>query len=361
MAGLLEFLGSNTAAILTAGGLLIGIAFGATASATNFCVMGAIADRRNFGSNGRLGAVALAAAVAIVLTQALAAHAIVDLSRSMYLAPRVNWAGAILGGLVFGAGMVYAGGCASRALVRAGGGDLRAAMVLLTLAIAAFATISGVLAPLRASFETMTALDLAGSGIVPSLDGLAGAAGLAPELARSGGALVLVLPLALFALVQARVLSTPVNLWGGIAVGLLVTAGWLLTGMAFDEFDVRPLAPGSLSFVRPVADAIDWLQRSTALGLPGFGAATIFGTLAGSFLHAHLTGRSRFAGFADARDAVRHLGGAAAMGIGGVFALGCSIGQGVTGLSTLSVHSLLAGAAIYSGARLALARLEREV
>jgi hypothetical protein len=131
--------------------------------------------------------------------------------------------------------------------------------------------------------------------------------------------------------------------------------------MTYDEMAVRPLPPASLSFVRPVADTFDWLERSTALGLPGFGAATVFGALSGSALASITARRFHLTGFADTDDFLRHLGGAAAMGAGGVLALGCSIGQGITGLSTLSVQSLIAAASIAAGALLALARLERSL
>ncbi len=112
--------------------------------------------------------------------------------------------------------------------------------------------------------------------------------------------------------------------------------------------------------MRPVADAIDWLQRSTALGLPGFGAASVFGVLLGAAFAARLAGQFRISGFSDAQDVKRHLFGAVAMGAGGVLALGCSIGQGITGISTLSLQSLLAAASIFAGAWLALGRLERD-
>ena len=148
---------------------------------------------------------------------------------------------------------------------------------------------------------------------------------------------------------------------GGASVGILVAIGWLATGLAYNEMDVSPAAPASLSFVRPVADTVDWIARATALGLPGFGAATVIGTLIGSLWSALAHGRFRLQGFANNDDMLRHLGGALAMGVGGVLALGCSIGQGITGLSTLSVQSIIAAASILTGAVMALRRLERQL
>mgnify|MGYP000938772454 CR=1 FL=1 len=158
MTALSTFLRSEPDVLLAAGGFIVGVGFGAAASASNFCVMGALADWRSSGHRARLGAVALAAAVAVAGAQILDAAGFVTLSRSMYLAPQLNWAGALLGGLLFGAGMVYAGGCASRNVIRAGSGDLRGLIVLAILSAAALATISGFLAPLRAGLETATAL-----------------------------------------------------------------------------------------------------------------------------------------------------------------------------------------------------------
>ena len=347
---------------MSTGGFVIGFCFGWVLSATNYCVMGAVADWRLGGDMGRLGAAALAAAVAIIGAQYLDAAGIVDLSKSIYLAPRINWVGAISGGLLFGAGMVYAGGCPSRSLVRAGGGDLRAAVSLLALALAALSVLTGVLGSSRATLQSMAAIDSANVGASsPSLAGLLAAAGLDGQLARIVASLIVVVPLVWFALGPARILLTPRNVAGGLAVGVLATLAWALTGLGADDMAAKTMAPSSLSFVRPVADAIDWVERSTALGWPGFGAASVFGVIAGSFGAAWTSGTLRFAGFADGADLRRHVGGAAAMGAGGIMAVGCSIGQGVGGLSTLSLQSFIAAAAIIVGAVLGLARLQKQV
>ncbi len=347
---------------LAIGGFLIGLAFGSLAWRTNFCVMGAMSDWRTSGSPHRLGAVALAAAVAILATQTLSYFELTDLTRTMYLAPRLNWAGAILGGLLFGFGMVSAGGCASRNLVRAGAGDLRSLMSLLVLTIAAFATMGGIAGPLRAALEAATVLPLDHYGLkTQSLSEISSHAGLSAGFGRWLATLVIAAPLTVFAFVRCQVGDDRLCLLAGTGVGLLVALGWLITGLAYSDMDVHPVPPTSLSFVRPVADSIDWIARATALGLPGFGSATVFGTLTGSYLTALFHGRFRLQGFANNDDMMRHLGGALAMGVGGVLALGCSIGQGITGLSTLSVQSMIAAATILIGANWALHRLERQV
>lgn len=347
---------------LAFGGFVIGFAFGALLSATNYCVMGAISDWRLSGNMERLGGVAIAAATAIAGAQTLDASGVVDLSYSIYLGTHINWVGAIGGGLLFGFGMVYAGGCPSRALVRLGNGDIRGLIVLAVLAIAAYAAISGVLAGLRVALEATTAINVKPAGaLTQSLADIFALAGLSTAPARTFAIAMVLVPLLAFAGHTAEIFSHPRQLLAGIGVGLLSVAGWLLTGLASDDFATNPLKPASLSFIRPVADAIDWVERSTALGLPGFGAATVFGVIAGAFLSSAMSGQIRITAFADAGDLKRHLTGALAMGLGGVLALGCSIGQGVTGISTLSVQSIIACASIIAGAVLGLGRLERSL
>jgi uncharacterized protein len=362
MNSLRELILSNPPSALAAAGLVIGFAFGVLAASANFCVMGAVSDWRTFNDKGRLGAAALAAATAIVLTQALHQSGTIDVSRSMYLSPRLNWAGALLGGLTFGYGMVLAGGCASRNLVRAGGGDIRSLVTLLALSVAAFAAIGGILGPFRTWLDASTAIDTVRLGLNgQSLADVAAAAGLTGASARAIAGLALALPLIWFAFGPARILTTPLNIAAGLGVGVLVAAGWLITGLAYDDMAVHPVIPTSLSFVRPVGDAIDWIQHSTALGLPGFGAASVFGVLLGSFTAATARGKLALSGFAGNGDLMRHLTGAGLMGLGGVLGLGCSIGQGITGLSTLAIHSVLASSAILAGAVFALRRMEQRL
>lgn len=357
MTMLRETFQSHLALAVALSGFGLGALFGALSIVTNFCVMGAVSDWRLFGDKGRLGAVALATATALLGAQALHHAGAVDLSLSMYLAPRINWMGALLGGGLFGYGMVYAGGCASRNLVRAGAGDLRALVTLLALSVTALVTLSGVLGPLRNWVETTTALSVA----VPSLADAASKLGLGEPAGRLVAVLIVAVPLLVFAFRGGGILSQPRNLAGGLGVGLVVVLGWLANGLAYDDMAVHPVLPTSLTFVKPVSDAVDWLERSTALGIPTFGAASVFGVLAGSLAAAILTGKPSLAAFADRSDFLRHLGGGILMGIGGILALGCSIGQGVTGVSTLSIQSVIAAAAILGGAAFGLRHLENNL
>lgn len=361
MSGLRAVITDQAPIAVAVGGLLIGLAFGALIYRTNFCTMGSISDMVLLGDRRRFRAWLLAAATAIAGTQILELAGIVELPRSMYLAPRVNWLGSVAGGLMFGIGMVLAGGCASRNLVRAGGGDLRALVALVILGISAHVSMGGLLGPARAWLEQTTAVALTNVA-TPSLGNLS--VSLAEGSLFSGNAAtaaMLVGVIALFCFVDGRFRRSPVHVFSGIGVGLCVVAGWALTGLAYDEMSVQPYPPASLTFVRPTGDAIDWMQRFTALGLPGFGVATVIGTVVGALGTAMLMGRFRLSGFSDPKDTMRTLAGAALMGVGGVLALGCTIGQAVTGVSTLALGSFLAFAAIVAGGVIGVKVLERLV
>jgi uncharacterized protein len=198
-----------------------------------------------------MGAVAVAAAFAIFAAQSLSSSGAIDLTRSMYLTPRLNWLGASAGGLLFGAGMVYAGGCASRNLVRAGAGDLRALVVLLVLAVAAFAALSGVVGPLRAALEAATAVPLEQFGLASqSLNAITSVLGVPPAISSWLAPLLVAAPIAGFAIVYCRTHTDKLSLLGGVGIGTLVALGWLATAFAYNEMDVSPLTPASLSFVR---------------------------------------------------------------------------------------------------------------
>lgn len=341
-------------------GLVIGFAFGALTQRATFCAMGAMSDVVTFGDSRRLRSWMLAAGIAIVGLSLLAATGTTDPHRSMYAGPRLAWGSHLFGGLLFGIGMVLAGGCASRNLVRAGAGDLRSAITLVVVGIFAYITSGGLLGPARAALDDAASLALDASG--RTLDGLALSYTAATDAAMaplSGPLIGLIVICA--CLSSRRFRASPLHVVAGIGVGLLVTAGWAATGLAFDELGERVQPVTSLSFVKPTGDALEWVQRFTALGVPGFGVASVIGVFLGAATVA-IAGRSfRLATFADTADTVRHLAGGALMGIGGVMALGCSIGQGVTGLSTLALGSFVSLGAIMLGAVVALKAMARWV
>jgi uncharacterized membrane protein YedE/YeeE len=308
-------------------GLVIGIALGAVVQRTNFCAMGAVSDLVVFRNWDRLRAWFLAMAVAILGTQLLAWAEMIDLSESIYLGSRLTWAAAILGGLLFGIGMVFAGGCGNRNLVRFGAGDLRSLVVVLVMGLSAY---------LRVGFNDATAIELADHGLasqgLPDL--VAAVLGATPENVRLVLALAVAIAIAAFCFSSAAFRQSPRNILGGLLVGALVVAGWWATGvLAFDEFE--PVSLGSLTFIAPVGDGVLYLMTFTGSSI-SFGIALVGGVIAGAFLAAKATGSFHLQGFANKSDLERNLIGALLM-------------QGVTGLSTLALGSFLALAAIIAG------------
>ncbi len=339
--------------LLAPTGAVLGLAAGVLLQRTHWCAMGAIADWSLFGSTRRLRAWALAAALAILGTQALALADVVPIGDSLYLAPQLPALAILAGGLAFGFGMVLTGGCVSRSMARAGSGSLRSLVVLLVVAVSAQATMSGILAPAAALLRAAAELRPVAPGIPEAVTAVSG---LDLWTARLVAGPVAALAVLGWVFRDPALRRPGPELAAGIGLGLLVVAGWAATGLAAaDPFaDVRP---SSLAYVGPTARAFLWLLAGGAT-LPGFGAALALGTLAGAFLAARATGSFRIETFVDGADLRRHLLGAVLMGSGGTLALGCTVGQGLSGLSTLSFGSFLAVAGIVLGARRALRFLE---
>ncbi len=360
MSALRDTISSNPAAWLAVGGLLIGMIFGAVVFRTNFCTMGSISDIVSFGDYRRFRAWILAGVTALIGTQLLDAWGVVTLSKSMYLGANFNWLGNVLGGLMFGYGMVFAGGCASRNLARVGSGDLRSLLTLIVMGLFAYMAIGGIIGPVRAWLEQLTSINLATLKL--GSQGLGAMLAAATAMKPSTANLLLTALIGLIGLVYCfkdeSFRGSANHILSGIGIGLCVIAGWALTGLAFDEMADRPTTPISLTYVRPTADSIEWLQRFTAARIPGFGVATVFGAVLGSFLTALAMGRFRLTTFSDVGDTRRNLYGAMLMGVGGVMALGCTVGQAITGVSTLALGSYLTFAAIVVGGYFGMKRME---
>ncbi|MGE4610243.1 MAG: YeeE/YedE family protein [Paracoccaceae bacterium] len=325
------------------GGLIIGTVFGYIVFITNFCTMGSISDIMNFGDYRRFRSWILATATAIIGATVVQMAGIADLTGSLYLTPSFNWLGNIAGGLIFGFGMVFAGGCTSRNLVRAGGGDLRSLMVLIVVGIFGYMTIGGLLGPLRVAIFSPVTVNLGDYGLDSQHSGdiLAAMTGLDSALAGKIVLAVLLAGLLGYVLKDRGFRNSPTHIIAGVGIGLCVTAGWLLTGLAQDDFADVPVALASLTYVRPSGDTIDYLMRFTAYSAPTFAVVTTFGALLGGFIGAVAHGKFAIATFADAKDTRRNLFGAALMGIGGVVALGCTVGQAISGASTLALGSYI--------------------
>jgi uncharacterized protein len=343
------------------GGLSIGVLLGWVGRYSRFCTLGAIADLYALGDGSRIRMWLLAIAVAITGTQLLIDSTTIDVSGSIYVMPRLLWLSNILGGLLFGFGMALASGCGSRTLIRLGGGSLKALVVFLVMATSAAITIRGFLGVLRVETLERVAIDLPSSQAIPAL------INLPPMLVA--GALVIGLLVFIF---SSNTFRQQPRLWlGGTVVGLLVVAAWWVTGhVGFIPEDPNSLEPRflatntraieSLTFVAPLSYSLDllsfWSDTSRKLT---FGIMTVSGVAIGAWLHAITTRSFRWEGFQNTEDLANHLIGAALMGSGGVIALGCTIGQGISGLSVLGLGSVLATGAIVAGAWLGLTWLSR--
>jgi uncharacterized protein len=346
---------------LAVGGFLIGTIFGAIVFRTNFCTMGSLSDIVSFGDFRRFRSWILAAATALAGVQVLRVTGSVPIEKTMYLAPTLNWFGNVAGGLMFGFGMVFAGGCASKNLARVGGGDLRSLMTLIVMGLFAYMSIGGILGPIRSRLEQWTSIDLKSWKLATqSLAEMVEATlHLAPHVASLLVSAVLMAGALYYCFKDEGFRSSRVHVLAGIGIGLCAVAGWVLTGLAFDDLAEKPVMPISLTYVRPTADTIEWLQRFTAGMTPGFGVTTVLGAVFGSFLTSMAMGRFQFSTFSNVADTKRSLFGAMLMGIGGVMALGCTVGQCITGVSTLALGSFLTFAAIVAGGLQGMKTLEK--
>lgn len=361
MSALRDIIATNPGAWLAIGGLLIGMVFGYIVMRTNFCTMGSISDIVSFGDYRRFRAWLLAGATTIIGAQLLDAAGVVALSKSMYLGANLNWLGHILGGLMFGYGMVFAGGCASRNLARVGAGDMRSALTLVVMGLFAYVAIGGILGPARDFLERMTTIGLGATKA--KTQGLGNILGAvlpgSPATLNLIVAAIVAGAMLVYCFKDESFRGSRTHILSGIGIGLCAVAGWALTGLAFDDLADRPAAPISLTYVRPTADSIEWLQRFTAGMVPGFGVATVFGAILGSFIAAKAMGRFQLNTFSSVADTKRSMFGAMLMGIGGVMALGCTVGQAITGISTLALGSFLTFAGIVIGGYYGMKRMEQ--
>jgi uncharacterized protein len=333
----------SAANIVVYAGLLIGLAYGAVGLLSGFCLLSGLRGWWASGDSRLIRSYALALGVAIAAAQLLAAGGVVDLGKSIYLQPSFSAPLMFAGGLLFGYGMVLSNGCGSRALVLLGGGNLRSFVVVIVLGIAAEMTLKGLIAPARIALLQVS--QTAPASV--SLPALLSTLGLGENLARTVAVSVLSGALIIFAFAHAPFQRAWGQIAAGIAVGLLVTAGWFATGyLGADDFNPTPVT--SLTFIAPIADAVQYTMLSTGLTL-NFGVAMVAGVFAGSLATALATRRFHWEGFSSPQHMLRSIGGAALMGAGGAMAYGCSIGQGLTGLSTLALASFVAVAGILLG------------
>ncbi len=310
--------------------LALGGLFGLLAERTQFCFRrGLVGDDRR----QALGVWLTALAAALLGTQAAVATGWITFDDHRFMSGDLPWAAILIGGALFGAGMVLTRGCVSRLTVLSATGNLRALSVLVIFAVVAHATMKGVFAPLNTGLGALT-VDL---GETTHLGALPGGAALWTA--------VLAVAALAFAL---RSGNRPGQLVAAAALGLLVPLGWVGTGFVlFDDFD--PITLQSLSFTLPWSDTLFWTVAASAVPA-GFGVGLIGGVLLGSFVSAALAGRLAWQSFETPAQTGRYATGAVMMGLGGVFAGGCTVGAGLSGVPTLSFAALLAIGAMALGA-----------
>jgi uncharacterized membrane protein YedE/YeeE len=339
-------------------GFLAGIVFGGVANKTNFCTMGALSDIVFMRDYGRFRSWLLAMAVAIIGSQTLHVLGMVDLYESIFQTSNLGWLGGIVGGLIFGFGMTMAGGCANKNLVRIGGGNLKSIVVIIVMGIFAYMTLRGLVGLARVELEAFSNIDLTEMGLKSQgmIDILALLVGSDAESLRVGFSAFFAGGLLFYCFKDSHFRASPMNIFGGLVIGALVPIGWWITGvLGSDDFD--PTALFSFTFVSPAGDSIQYLMTFTGTTI-NFGIATVGGVIVGSFLVSMISGSFRVEAFSDTEDMKRHLFGAAIMGIGGVVALGCTVGQGITGMSTLALGSVIALVSIIIGGLIGFKYLE---
>ena len=345
------------------GFFIVALVLGVVVSRTNFCTMGAVSDWVNINDFGRLGAWLLAVAVAMLSVVALESLSVIDLnqSRPPYRTANFAWLRYLLGGLLFGVGMTLAGGCVSRNLVRFGGGNLKSLITLLIAAFFAFLMTKTIFFEV-AFYNWMQPLsvDLSGLGVdtqdigsiiataVPALDAL---------VVRTIIAVVFAVLVVWFILKTRGIRNNAANITAGLIVGIAVTAGWYLSGgplgmewaEAAEWADAPPVGvgPQSYTFVNPLGEFISLFVESGGISvLLTVGMLGAVGLVIGSLIDAVVSKQFRITWFVSYGDLIVNSVGGMLMGTGGVLALGCTIGQGVSGLSTLALGSVIVLASI---------------
>jgi len=344
-------------------------ALGAIANKTNFCTMGAVSDWVNMGKTGRLWAWFTAIAVALLGVLALEAFAGVNVDKTLppYRTPNFAWLRYPLGGFLFGIGMTLAGGCGNKTLINIGAGNTKSIMVLGIAGFFAYLmTKTDFYGTLFHSWINGTAIDLASHGInSQSLDAiLSGLTGIDGNTLHYGIGITIAATLLILAFRNKHFLSHANHIVSGVLVGLVIVGAWYVTAgplgqeavEAAEWMDEVPAGVGvqSYTFINPMGESLYYLMNGASRVLLTFGVVAVPGVILGSLAAAIATGKFKLVWFTSAGDFTNHLVGAVLMGTGGVLAMGCTIGQGITGTSTLALGSFLALGSIIFGSALTM-------
>lgn len=359
---------------------VIALIMGAVVNKTNFCTMGAVSDWVNMGDTGRMRAWVLAIAVGVLGVMALEAAGMVNVTNTFppYRQNTFSWLENVLGGLLFGIGMVFGSGCGNKTLVRIGGGNIKSIMVLIVIAVIAYYMINPFPGSDKTLYSTLfypwtnpTAVALStNQDLGAMLFGDNAATGRIVMGAVIGGLLLV------WAFKSADFRGSFDNILGGLVVGLAVLAAWYVTSNVMVSADgetvsmqgymqswdfyapadaVKPastaaLAPQSFTFINPMGQTLGYAMNGFDSSLLTFGIMALAGVILGSLLWSLISKSFRIEWFASFGDFVNHLIGAILMGFGGVLAMGCTVGQAITGFSTLALGSILTFIAIVLGA-----------
>ena len=335
------------------------VVFGALAQRTHFCTMGAVSDIVNIGSWVRMRMWGMAVGVAMIGFYAMAWLGWIDPAQSLYGSSHVAALSALVGGALFGFGMVLASGCGSKTLVRIGEGNLKSLVVFYVMGLAAFATMRGLTGWWKSQTLDRVGFDIAAGSALPAwlsplLGTQAGSTGLALALLVGGG-------LVIWSLANAEFRESANNLLAGFGVGAVIVAMWWVIGhLGFIAEHPETLEPTylgtaggrmqALSFTSPMARTLEWVIMFDAGKTLTLGVVSVVGVVLGAAVYALASGTFQWEGFRSTQDTALHLVGAVCMGVGGVTAGGCTVGQGLSGLSTLSLTSVIAVVGILGGA-----------
>ena len=345
LASVLERYGDG--GVLAAGGLLIGALFGFFAQRSRFCLRAAVVEFWRGQPGEKLSVWLLAFSTAVVAVQWLTSTHMLDVSTARQIATRGSFSGALVGGLLFGAGMIMTRGCASRLLVLSAGGNLRALLSGLIFAVVAQAALSGALAPLRNSISTWWTVEAGASRDLLALTGIGPWGGLGAGLAWLAAALY-------FALRSGG------GWWkwvGGIGTGLTVAAAWWFTQLV-SRNSFEPIQIQGLTFSGPSAE---WLMRVLSAPAPriGFDFGLLPGVFAGAFVGAWIGRDLKLEGFSDGYSMRRYIAGAVLMGFGSMLAGGCAVGAGMTGGAIFALTAWVTLVGMWVGAGLVDRLLDR--
>ncbi|MCY0094200.1 YeeE/YedE family protein [Hoeflea ulvae] len=335
---LIDLIGEPQTALV--GGLVLGLAFGVFAQRSRYCTRSAVLSAMGESDLKPLATWAFGFAAAILAVQLLLGADMIDVGETRFFSTAQSLSGALVGGLVFGIGMVLARGCVSRLLVLGSSGNLRGVFSIALVAVTALATYSGVLVPLRDNIGSVWSTASIGGNDLLVHAGLERWAGIALGAVLAVAALGIAF--------KARL-----SLWralGGIMIGLTVAAGWYFTWQLSTQV-FEPIQAESLSFIRPLATTGELALQS---GFAGLDQGVLLGAIIGAFVAALLSGEFRISTFAEpgTPSIWRYAAGSVLMGFGGILAVGCTIGAGLTGGSVLAVSSLLGLASMITGAAL---------